>query len=300
VQVGKFPEDFDCYRRAENIPDGTEECPESARATLLANVSYPASDAASYASAGLSAAAALLQDDDPAFAQVRAFGVASAVVGARCCVRVGRCVFLFQACIWQKGRAPRAPQRERLRRYVHRSVRVAAQPQHAAASSHVIVHVDKSARFQTRRAALSMNRPHARVPARFLELLVSAHALHIAMHQCAPADTPVMAVCLCAQDCLTSAHALYDFANRYNGTGMLWAPGDIGESYPIKSPDQTNMFAEAMFGYVYSCEDQTRLTCNQTQAQLWTDLAIRNWGWRTVRCNRLFLDAPLRWAGVVC
>jgi hypothetical protein len=69
VQVGKYPDDFDCYRRAENMPDEDEKCPLSARRTLFSNASYPAADAASYGSAGLAAAAALLQGEDPALAK---------------------------------------------------------------------------------------------------------------------------------------------------------------------------------------------------------------------------------------
>ena len=71
MQVGRYPEDFDCYRRAENMPDPTEQCPISARRTLQADIENPAAEAAASASAGMAAIAALLQDEDTELAKVR-------------------------------------------------------------------------------------------------------------------------------------------------------------------------------------------------------------------------------------
>jgi hypothetical protein len=64
---GPDPGDFDCYKRAENIP-AQPNCPLSARKTLLANADSPAADAAAETAAALAAAAALLQLDYPLFA----------------------------------------------------------------------------------------------------------------------------------------------------------------------------------------------------------------------------------------
>ena len=66
-----FPDDFNCYKRAENMPDAAQTCPLSARATLLGNVTYPAGEAAAQGAAGMAAAAALLQADDKQLATVR-------------------------------------------------------------------------------------------------------------------------------------------------------------------------------------------------------------------------------------
>jgi hypothetical protein len=66
---GPKPGDFDCYKRAENMP-AAPNCPLSARATLVADASKPASEIASNVAAGLSAAAALLQLDHPTFAKM--------------------------------------------------------------------------------------------------------------------------------------------------------------------------------------------------------------------------------------
>ena len=67
---GPEPGDFDCYRRAENIP-GNEHppdygnCPITTRNTSLATSSEPASDQAADAAAGLAMAAVLLAQDTP-------------------------------------------------------------------------------------------------------------------------------------------------------------------------------------------------------------------------------------------
>jgi hypothetical protein len=66
---GPNPGDFDCYKRAENMP-AAPNCPQSARTTLLADAQKPASEFASETAAGLAAAAALLQIDHPTFAKL--------------------------------------------------------------------------------------------------------------------------------------------------------------------------------------------------------------------------------------
>ena len=63
-----MPQDFQCYRRAEAIPIGSN-CTVAARDTLLADSSNGAADAASEASAALASAAVLLGPKDAAFAK---------------------------------------------------------------------------------------------------------------------------------------------------------------------------------------------------------------------------------------
>jgi hypothetical protein len=65
--VTNFPGDFGCYRRAERMP-AAPNCVPSGRATLLADSSTGASDAAAEAASALAAAAALLQATDAPFA----------------------------------------------------------------------------------------------------------------------------------------------------------------------------------------------------------------------------------------
>ena len=56
---GGTPGDFDCFKRAENIP-ALPNCPLSARATLLADSDKPAADAAAETAAALAATSAVL------------------------------------------------------------------------------------------------------------------------------------------------------------------------------------------------------------------------------------------------
>ena len=98
VQSGKYPDDFECYQRAELIPDEELACPPEARATLTADSDQPAAETAGYLSAAMSAVAALLQDgaekDDlriaevwiPAFRHHSVFLYTTAVARSwRCC-----------------------------------------------------------------------------------------------------------------------------------------------------------------------------------------------------------------------
>lgn len=64
---GDNPGDFDCYRRAENIPS-KPNCGKKTRKTLLGSLDRPAADAAAEASAALATAAALLYSGDSEFA----------------------------------------------------------------------------------------------------------------------------------------------------------------------------------------------------------------------------------------
>ena len=67
---GPYPGDFDCYRRAENIPGEDHppdagNCKKPTRRSILADSQHPASDSAAEASAGLAMSAALLAADKP-------------------------------------------------------------------------------------------------------------------------------------------------------------------------------------------------------------------------------------------
>jgi Glycosyl hydrolase family 9 len=61
---GPHPGDFDCYRRAENIPSAPN-CPITTRTTTIAKSGLGASDAAAEAAAALAVAAALFAGDTP-------------------------------------------------------------------------------------------------------------------------------------------------------------------------------------------------------------------------------------------
>ena len=60
--------DFDCYQRAELIPDEDILCGVATRQTQFANATHPAAEVAAHLSAALAASAALLQEDDPTYA----------------------------------------------------------------------------------------------------------------------------------------------------------------------------------------------------------------------------------------
>ena len=108
---GPNPGDFDCYKRAENIP-AEPNCPLSARVTFIADVASPHADGAGEASSALAAAAALLQGDYPMFAD---FALRSAKAlfdfASRCapfalasacafkCVRFGLCTARRQGAL---------------------------------------------------------------------------------------------------------------------------------------------------------------------------------------------------------
>jgi hypothetical protein len=68
MQVGTVPDDWGCYRRAEMMPVGGN-CTVAGRATLIADSSNGAADAATEAAAALATAAVLLGPKDPAFAK---------------------------------------------------------------------------------------------------------------------------------------------------------------------------------------------------------------------------------------
>jgi hypothetical protein len=68
MQVGTVPDDWGCYRRAEMMPVGGN-CTVAGRATLIADSTNGAADAATEAAAALATAAVLLGPKDPAFAK---------------------------------------------------------------------------------------------------------------------------------------------------------------------------------------------------------------------------------------
>jgi hypothetical protein len=76
---------------------------------------------------------------------------------------------------------------------------------------------------------------------------------------------------------MTTARAFYDFAKRYNATGMTWSPRQIGEMYPVAHAEPQLLFAEAMFAYVMSCDDASAVTCKPQESKRWLDLALQHY-----------------------
>lgn len=89
VQVGNL-NDFDCYQRAELIPDEDISCGVATRQTQLANATHPAAEVAAHLSAALAASAALLQEDDPECAPTMFFSHACRYMRVPLLIRVPR------------------------------------------------------------------------------------------------------------------------------------------------------------------------------------------------------------------